>query len=177
MSARKGDWIQTYTGRAYWPLDPRADEIDIEDIAHALSQICRYSGHCEYFYSVAEHSWHVSHMVPREHALAGLLHDGTEAYLLDMPRPVKRFMPEYQALEDLNWCVLASKFGLPEEMPASIKEADNGILMVEKQLLFGPEPMPWAFHAPLPHPPPVLHLWTSAIAKKRFLDRFDELTA
>ena len=69
VSARKGDWMQTYTGRQFWPIDPRANEVHIEDIAHALSMMCRYNGHCRTFYSVAEHSVLVSQHVPPEHAL------------------------------------------------------------------------------------------------------------
>jgi hypothetical protein len=86
---RKGDWMQTYTGRQFWPIDPRADEIDIVDIAHALSQQCRFAGHCKSFYSVATHSWHTSNVCNSENALWGLLHDAAEAYLVDLPTPIK----------------------------------------------------------------------------------------
>ena len=78
-SERIGDWIQTYTGRQFWPLDPRVDEIHIEDIAHSLSMRCCYGGHLTDFYSVAEHSVLVSLHVPQEFALWGLLHDAAEA--------------------------------------------------------------------------------------------------
>lgn len=68
---RRGDWIQTFTGRRFWPLDPRPEDVCIEDIAHALSLKCRFGGHCTRFYSVAEHSVHVSNYVPAEFALWG----------------------------------------------------------------------------------------------------------
>lgn len=99
MSARSGDWIQTATGGQFWPMDPQPDEIDINDIAHALAMLCRFGGHCLRFYSVAEHSVLLSHAVPPEHALWALLHDATEGYLVDMPRPIKAFLPGYKEAE------------------------------------------------------------------------------
>ena len=69
---RKGGWIQTYTGRQFWPMDPRSHEVFIEDIAHSLSMMCRYAGHCERFYSVAEHSILLARHVSYENKLAAL---------------------------------------------------------------------------------------------------------
>ena len=74
--ARKGNWMQTFTGRQFWPADPRADEIDIRDIAHALSMQCRYAGHCTQFYSVAEHCVLLANAIP-EQKLWALLHDAS----------------------------------------------------------------------------------------------------
>ena len=91
MSERVGDWIQTMSGVIFYPLDPRPEEIRIEDIAHALSHQCRFAGHCREFYSVAEHSVRVSRELPQEFMLWGLLHDASEAYLVDLPRPIKRW--------------------------------------------------------------------------------------
>ncbi len=91
-----GNWIQTYSGRQFWPLEPRAEDVAVEDIAHALSLLCRYGGHSSRFYSVAEHCVLVSHKC----GLHGLLHDAAEAYLLDIPRPVKALMPEYKWAEE-----------------------------------------------------------------------------
>jgi uncharacterized protein len=91
MSTRTGDWIQTYTGKQFWPLSPLPEDIVIEDIAHALSMQCRFGGHVRTFYSVAQHSVHVSLLVEPQYALWGLLHDAAEAYLVDLPRPIKKF--------------------------------------------------------------------------------------
>src|SRR5665213_153577 len=86
---RIGNWMQTYTGKQYWPCDPRPEEVFIIDIAHALSQMCRYSGHCIHFYSVAEHSVLLSRYASTlETKKWSLLHDASEAYITDIIRPV-----------------------------------------------------------------------------------------
>ncbi len=100
MEKRKGDWMQTCSGLKIWPMDPRPEEICLNDIAHALSMICRFSGHTKKFYSVAEHSVFVSHHVKSENAIYGLLHDSSEAYISDIIRPVKVFVPEYKKIEN-----------------------------------------------------------------------------
>src|SRR4051812_6540197 len=87
---QKGDWMQTISGKAFFPLDPRPADVDIQDIAHALAFQCRFGGHVKEFYSVAEHSVRVSLICAHEDAKWGLLHDATEAYLSDIVRPVKR---------------------------------------------------------------------------------------
>ncbi|MDO4254358.1 MAG: hypothetical protein Q4C81_04310 [Kocuria sp.] len=99
-SWQRGNWMQTYTGRRFYPLDSRPEDVDVVDVAHALSMQCRYNGHVRLFMSVAEHCVLVSRLVPSEHALWGLLHDATEAYVGDMVRPLKLHMPEYRAVED-----------------------------------------------------------------------------
>ncbi|MDI1288693.1 MAG: hypothetical protein PSX37_01920 [bacterium] len=101
---RIGDWMNTFTGQKFYPLDPRADEVHAPDIAKALSQICRYGGHTSQHYSVAEHCVLMSLAVAPEHALFALLHDATEAYVGDMVRPLKQALPEYRAIEDPSPC-------------------------------------------------------------------------
>jgi hypothetical protein len=140
MSLRNGNSMQTFSGRSYWPLDPRPDEVFIVDIAHALSQMCRYNGHCQRFYSVAEHSIHVSFMVPVEHALAALLHDASEAYCVDVPRPLKPFLTTYKDIELKNWLAIAQRFGLAPELPESVHVADNDILSTEHDTLMPSTP-------------------------------------
>jgi len=87
---RVGDYITTFTGKSFYLLDPRPKDICIEDIAHALSNLCRFTGHCKSFYSVAQHSVLVSYDVPHPFQIDGLLHDATEAYTNDVSSPLKR---------------------------------------------------------------------------------------
>ncbi|MEM4379972.1 MAG: hypothetical protein QXL01_04720, partial [Thermoplasmatales archaeon] len=83
-------WIETYSGKKFDYL--AQSELDIEDIAHALSNLCRFNGHTRVFYSVAEHSVNVSSMVPPELKIAALLHDAAEAYIGDVPSPLKQLI-------------------------------------------------------------------------------------
>lgn len=162
------NWIQTATGRVFYPLDPRPEEIFIEDIAHALSNLCRYGGHCRDFYSVAQHSVLVSRALPDEHKLWGLLHDATEAYLVDVPRPIKRFLGGYEVAEDRLHVVIAERFGLPPEIPAEVKRVDNAILVDEMNQLM-----------PMGLPEPALGIaidpWPPIIARDVFLREFERL--
>src|SRR5690349_19702773 len=124
----RGSWMQTFTGRRFYPLDPKVEDIDPTDIAHALSLICRYGGHVTRFYSVAEHCVLLSHAVSPENALWALLHDATEAYVGDMVRPLKQHMPAYRDVEDRLMLVIADRFGLPirdgeDFLPDEVKAA------------------------------------------------------
>jgi 5'-nucleotidase len=140
---RAGDWMLTYTGLQFYPLDARIEDVCIEDIAHALANTCRFGGHCSGFYSVAKHSLLVARILPTELKLQGLLHDATEAYIGDMVRPLKSFMPDYREVEDKLWRVIAEKFGLPETLDKAVKHADNVILMTEKRDLLKPSIYSW----------------------------------
>lgn len=173
--ARKGDWLQTYTAEAFWPLDPRASEVNISDISHALSNTCRYTGHVARFYSVAEHSVIVSHYVPKEHALWGLLHDAPEAYIADLARPVKRNIPEYSVIERAIMVAVAERFGLSMPEPEAVKEIDNRILHDErKELMPGHPPRSWG----LEHLAPLgcyIRALAPPDAKALFMHRFNQL--
>ena len=133
---RQGGWISTYLGVPFWPMDPRIEDVRLEDIAHALSRQCRFAGHCDRFYSVAQHCVHVSELVPFEHRLWALLHDAPEAYLVDLPRPIKHspgIGEEYQAVEANLMRVICRRFGLPFSEPASVKRADEVMLETERR--------------------------------------------
>ena len=175
MIERRGDWMQTFTGRKYWPIDPRPEDVCIEDIAHALSMLCRYTGHVDRFYSVAEHSWHVSYLVSKENAFAGLMHDATEAYVADISRPLKRELLVYQVFEGHNWEAIATRFGLPFELPEEVREADRNMLTVEKAALMK-DTHAWAdFGWPLTLVE--VFAWRPEVAEQMFLQRFYELDA
>lgn len=173
---RRGDWMQTYTGKAFWPLDPRPEEVDPLDIARALSMICRYGGHTSRFYSVAEHCVLMSEAVAPEHALWALLHDATEAYVGDMIRPLKRMMPAYAQAEDALMAVICHRFGLDPVCPAEVKDADNRILVNErKALMVTPPPHPWAAIEDLEPLPVTIHGWSPSQASGVYYARLYDL--
>jgi uncharacterized protein len=178
MDERRGDWIQTYTQCQFWPLDPRPEDVCIEDIAHALSNQCRYSGHVESYFSVAQHSVLVSRCLPEGEALWGLLHDASEAYLVDLPRPLKNFSElgdAYKKIEKRLMEVICLRFGLPQEEPPLVKHFDNVLLATEKRDLMKRSPQPWSItEAPLT----TLRIvpLEPRLAERMFLRRFHELT-
>jgi uncharacterized protein len=136
-------WIQTYTGKQFYPFRPEIDKIDIVDIAHALSNLCRYTGHSKIFYSVGLHSVYVSDLLPEKHKLWGLLHDASEAYLADMASPIKKMFPTYIKAEERLMKVIATKFGLEWPMPPEVLRADYKMLATEKSQLLGRAPAAW----------------------------------
>ncbi len=169
------DWIQTWTGKPFRPLDPDPGTIDIRDIAHALSLLCRFNGHCHGFYSVAEHCVRISRIVPPEHAMWGLMHDAAEAYISDLPRPVKRAMPDFVRFEDELLERIMAHYDLPWPMPAEVKHADDVLLATEMRDLMADPPEPWGLGVdPLPDP---IEPLSPTDAEAAFLARFEELRA
>jgi hypothetical protein len=173
----RGDWMQTFTGRAFYPMAPRVEDIDPVDIAHALGLICRYGGHVKRFFSVAEHCVLMSHAVAPENALWALLHDATEAYLSDMIRPIKRAMPEYRAAEWRMQQAIVDRFDLPTlDLPDEVKEADIRILHDEREALMATPPLPWSSIEDVPALGVKVEGWEPPCAKERYLERLHALT-
>jgi hypothetical protein len=165
-------WIQTFSGKRFEPLDPAVDSIDVVDIAHALSQLCRFGGHCRVFYSVAEHCVRASRIVAPELRLWALLHDAAEAYLADVPRPLKQRIPEYHGHEDRLLKRIAQRFRLPWPIPAAVFDADDRMLATEARDLMAPPPAPWGLTAqPLAE---TIVPWTAVAAERAFLDAFEQ---
>ena len=172
--------IQLASGKFFNFETCTAADIQIADIAHHLSMLCRFTGAVREFYSVAQHSVLVSHIVPREFALVGLLHDATEAYINDLSRPMKLLTPEYVAYEKEHlWPLVAERFNLPLILPPCIKEADNIALVTERRDLM---PVPvgytdewdWARDInPLPY---YINPQSPAWAKTGFIQRWEHLT-
>lgn len=135
-------WIITHSGKQFDFHNPTPDMVCIEDIAHALSMSCRFGGHTQWHYSVAQHSVNVARLVPDEHKLVALLHDATEAYIGDMVSPLKVLMPEFKKKEEQIWEVIAEKFGVPVKIDPIIKWADLQMLKVERGFLI-PESEEW----------------------------------
>lgn len=166
-------WIQTFTGKQFFPLSPSLETIDVRDIAHSLSLQCRYNGHCRVFYSVADHSLRVARIVSPDHALWGLLHDAAEAYLTDLPRPIKLAVVGYDRLEDAVLQVIARRFELGWPMPEEVRRADDVMLATEMRDLLGPPPEPWPLSA-APREESVVPL-SPREAEHAFLERYREL--
>lgn len=140
-------WVQTYTGRPFWPADPRPGDIHILDIAHALSQCNRFTGQTSFPISVARHSVNVSRVASHlaapgdklNCARHGLLHDASEAYLSDVNRILKitPMFAEYRRAEKRLQDMILTYFGLSTEEPPEVKEADAICLRVEAEAGFG----------------------------------------
>ena len=124
------------------------DVVDIQDIAHSLSQTCRYNGQCDNFYSTAEHSiliseWLWNETKDKNLSLAGLLHDAAEAYMGDIVRPMKYMFPQFKELEKRIDKVIFEQYNLEFPMDPRIKEADNRILNDERKFLFSRSKETW----------------------------------
>jgi hypothetical protein len=134
------DDIRTYTGKVFRPLAPDPALIDIRDIAHALSMEARWNGHTREFMSVAEHSVRVSLICAAKDALWGLLHDASEAYIRDIPSPIKNAesFTFYRLAEARLQAAIAVAFNLPAVVPASVHRADKVMLHTEARDLFAP---------------------------------------
>lgn len=161
--------IRTFTGRMVDPFNMRAKDIDIVDIAHALGMTCRYGGHVSRFYSVAEHSCLVSFALPRELALWGLLHDAGEAYLGDIPTPIKTDI--HREREDAIMRAVIERFDLdPVAMPDEVHSIDGRILADEMldMMDYDPKRIPLGVK---------IHNWSPEQAKRNFLIAFQDLTS
>lgn len=172
--------MQTFTGARFDPVNPSVDAICIIDIAHALSLICRFGGHCNYFYSVAQHSVWVSRHLPEPLRLKGLLHDATEAYIGDMIRPLKMRIPQFQQIEQNLWHAICLRFDLTPEMEPEIKVADNLALMTERAQLKNPPPESWGedLERIIPDPHPLVDMnKPPGYNRDTFLLEFFKLTA
>jgi 5'-deoxynucleotidase YfbR-like HD superfamily hydrolase len=189
---RRGSWIQTWSGRRVFPLDARPSEICLDDVANALSNVCRFTGHVK-FYSVAEHSVRVSRACPDGAALFGLLHDAAEAYLGDVARPWKsclyvydppahREMEPLRKAEDALLGVILTALRVPEPTPeveAEVKRADELLLTTEARDLFRWGRIAGWQHTPengYPELPTRIVPWAPEKAEREFLYRFRELT-
>lgn len=134
---RRGDWMITFTGKRFWPLDPRADEVCFADVAHALSMVCRYGGHVSRFYSVAEHSVLLARYFLRQgdrpKARRALAHDMPEAYTGDVVRPLKQHWQEARAIEARVADVVSEALGWPwsNDDIAAVDDADKRITVNE----------------------------------------------
>lgn len=197
MSARfRPNEIQTFTGKAYNFEAPTADMVVLDDIAHALSNACRFAGHVRRFYSVAEHCVRVSITLETWFGarsslpLYGLLHDAQESYVWDCPRPFKPLLGDaFKEFADKADAAIAAAL-LPYWVGpevfhlGAIKRADDALLVAEARLLMRHGPDCWSawenhYREVPPVPPEAWYApavgWSPATAEAAFLDRAKEL--
>jgi hypothetical protein len=174
------NWIQTYTGGKFFPLDPDPAGIKIEDIAHALSNQCRFTGHVREFYSIAQHCVLVSRHCDPTDALWGLLHDASEAYICDLSRPVK-YHPQLSAYKDVErelQAAVAKRFGLSLPEPTSVKLADKRLLFTERRdLMTFMADAGWGMGLEAEPLAEKIEPWLPREAEYQYLMRYEELTS
>jgi len=165
-------WFITSSGKRFYPMNPRPEDVCIEDIAHALSNICRFGGHVKTFYSVAQHSLLVEKIEP---GLPSLMHDATEAYCGDMVRPIKLSMPAFVDMEHGIWRAICERLQIPQQLPASVKLADNRALFTERRDLITGYKADWEDEGLYPTHPDRITPMRPIFAELAFLERFYEL--
>ncbi|SUW63260.1 Uncharacterised protein [Buttiauxella agrestis] len=170
-------FIRTFTGQHFDYTNIHTDHINIEDIAVALSNICRFAGHVPEFYSVAQHAVLCSLIVPAEFAFEALMHDAAEAYCQDIPAPLKRLLPDYQRMEERIDIVIRHKFDLPAEMSKPVKYADLVMLATERRDLELDDGSFWPVLDGIPTSDMInITPLKPGMAYGMFLNRFNELT-
>ncbi len=177
------EFIETFTGRRFLPLAPVADDICVQDIAHALSNQCRFSGHTKEFYSVAEHSVRVSELLQdwgcsKDIQLWGLIHDASEAYLVDIPAPLKHTDAffEYRRSEARLMVAICRRLGLPVAEPERVRWADATLLATEARDLMAYLPEHWAGLVAKPLADKI-EPWRPSTAEEAFIQRYEALAA
>lgn len=172
-------YIATFTGKKFFLLEPRIEDIDIRDIAHALAMQCRWTGHSRFHYSVAQHAYYCSFLGPENEAFHRLNHDDSEAYIGDMNRPLKHYTDAgtaYRKVEQPLQNLIYDAFGLSHIEPLSVHAADNAMLYAEKEQIMGytfGEAQKWT---PTEAPANItIEQWSPEKAETMFLNRFNEL--
>ena len=169
-------YVSTFLGNRFYPLEPRIDKVDIEDIAHGLAFQCRFNGQTCKFYSVAQHSLIVSSLVSDELKFAALLHDAAEAYLGDMVKPLKILLPAFAQIEDQVTGIIAQAFGLDFGNYAPIKKADLIALATEKRDLMPYSVEDWEYLAGILPMQKIIEPMNPFEAKSAFLEEFERLS-
>ncbi len=173
MERTEENCIRTYTGKKFWPMDAREEDICIEDIAKALSQKCRYTGHSCFFYSVAQHCVHASEYC--EDPRWALMHDAAEAYLPDVSRPIKPMIHGFVEAEDKLLRVIASKFGLEFPIPDSVHQVDDRLLVTEWHYLMPAATSPGSKYQKIERLDLCIRPCFPSLAEYYFLKRFHDL--
>lgn len=175
-------WMEVFSGEKVWFLDPKPEHLSIEDISESLSKKCRYNGHCAGFYTVAEHSCHISDYIMATTgdvtlAFCGLMHDAAEPYVGDAVRPLKRKLINFAEIERKFDLAICAKWGLPEPWPKIVKDCDSRILVDERRALMTRGLLrgnTWATDSLEPLRV-MIGCWYPDIAKAEFMERFERL--
>lgn len=175
----RGTWMQLRGGRRFYPLDPRAEEVFIEDIAHSLSRQIRYNGLSDMDLCVAQHSVNAAWLADMlgyetDVQLVALMHDAAETFMADMIRPLKVEFPDYRALENKVMDVINERFNLPSIDHNTIKYFDNLCLSWEKRDMYWSAEK-WPNMLEVPKFCPIMTTWTPNYSKTRFMDLFNKL--
>lgn len=168
--------IRTWSGSYFDFRHPENSTFSMCDIAHALSQLCRFTGHTSEFYSVAQHSVLVSHIVPPEHALAGLLHDASEAFIGDVAKPLKNLLPDYAQIEAEVEQVVLARYGITLPLHESVKHADLVALRTEQRDLMGCSYDVWLPDAIRPLDS-VIEPLSPKLARQLFIERYQDIAS
>ena len=153
---------------------PSSSDFTIGDVAHGLANVCRYSGQCVRFYSVAEHSILVSETATGFEYEA-LLHDAAEAFIGDIPRPLKQMLPEYKRIEAEVERVILDRFGVSSPLSAQVKRADLRVLAAEQKQIMPAGTDAWVRDQNIEPAPIIVRHLQPEQAKRAFLDRFEAL--
>lgn len=168
--------IQLYSGDEFNFHAPENCKFDIEDIARALSQICRFNGHCRGFYSVAQHSILVAENCSAENQLAGLLHDASEAFVCDLPSPFKRMLPHYKEFEGQVMGLILERYELASVLPREVKFHDLCALKTEaRDMQPNIDWSIWSFPPEVKEYPATITPWPPDFARRMFMDKFRHL--
>lgn len=173
VKVARGPTILLHSGHYFDLLDPAGSRFELEDIAHGLAHTCRYAGQCDRFYSVAEHSWHASFLVPQELQFAALMHDAAEAFIGDVTRPLKQLLPEYRKIEKLIEAAIADRFLLDDQCSdAEVKRADVAMLAAEQKAMMPAHGSNWAILAGVKPAEVNFRYWSPPEAKEHWTRRF-----
>lgn len=174
-------WISLLSGAKFNYNRPEESDVTIEDLASALSNICRFAGHLPRFYSVAQHLVNASRIVGDDNAFTALMHDTAEAFTNDLPTPLKWAFPIFKELEVKTEKAMGDKFGFAYPYPDEVKEADTIMLMLEKYFVkeddsIWPNYEKYTKKVVSPFLNKVdLDSWQPRRARREFLERFEEL--
>jgi 5'-deoxynucleotidase YfbR-like HD superfamily hydrolase len=180
MQVKMADGIALLSGGMFNYNKPEESDVTIEDIASALSNVCRFSGHLPRFYSVAQHLVNTSRIVHPDHSFTALMHDTAEAFTNDLPTPLKFALPIFKELETKIEGAMSKRFGFQFPYPPEVKLADTQMLLLEKNYV-KEDSHEWEYYKDVKfehlRDKVDLESWQPRRAKREFMERFNELQA